>query len=107
MLAKFDSWLYANESVYTREQKSENFWKVNGETGNNLLLAMRVLACLTWVSQEWPLLLYEEGYRGTFLKFYTNWTWYTWCVWLTCTTYSHIIHQWLRMGPAAPNNSPF
>ena len=107
MLAKFDSWLYANESVYTRSEKSENFWKVNGQTGNTLLLAMRLLACMTWVSQELPLLLYEEGYLGDFLKFYTNWTWYIWGVWLTCITYSHIIHEQFRIGPAAPTSSPF
>ena len=105
MLGNFDSWLYANESIYTREEKSKNFWKVNGKTGNNWLFMMRVLAILIWISIEWPLILNKEGYVETFLKFYTNWTFYTWSVWLVCIIYSQIIYEQIRLEPATPSDS--
>ena len=54
MLNNLDSWLYANESVYTRQEKSQNFWKSRFDScaADSFLFAMRVVACLIWINVE-------------------------------------------------------
>ena len=52
---KFDSWLWANESTFTREEKSQNFWKANKLFNDKLLFVIRVVALLTWLYLEVPL----------------------------------------------------
>ena len=52
-----DRWLYANESTYTRVEKSQNFWKSNQllQFNDSLLLAWRLVTCAVWLYLEVPL----------------------------------------------------
>ena len=96
MLDSLDSWLYANESVYTRQEKSQNFWKSRfGSRADSILFTMRIVACLIWINVELQRVLYHENYLQIFYKFYTNWTFYIWSVWLACIVTSQTRFSWL------------
>ena len=98
MLNNLDSWLYANESVYSRQEKSQNFWKsrFDSSAADSFLFAMRVVACLIWINVEIQRMLYHENYLQIFYKFYTNWTFYIWSVWLVCIVTSQTKFSYLN-----------
>lgn len=106
-MERFDTWLWAETSTYTRSEKSSNFWKANKFANDKLLFTFRCIVGVAYIYMEWTqYALKKKPFNKVILEL-TNWAFYTMGIWLVCILYSNYTYGIKGESSPSSSTSPF
>ena len=91
-LAAFDQWFWEGSpaSIYTREEKRQNFLKANQMSSDRFLRNFRFLSALCCYCFEAYYWYRAEVWWKSPLVYFTGWGWYSWLLYCAMISYAHI-----------------
>ena len=105
MLKNLDNWLWKGDEVYTREQRSKNFYEAQDSSKTTFLTVMRALGMLGFFVNEfsyWIINQHQKEDHIFYFVFLTHWGHYSYGIFSM-----HAFYAWLQKDSLPADSSSF